>query len=154
MITLFGKGTTLNDIEHGFIRGDKKHVGSRNNFNEPRIHFAVNCASIGCPALLNEPFTAAKMEQQLETATKNFLMDSSRNNFNVKTKTWEHSSIFKWYKGDFEKGHKGHTSLKKFVQNYVDAATTNPAAKAIINSGNFKTKPHPDGYNWNLNDKI
>lgn len=152
IITLFGQPTSLNDIEHGYIRGQKGYVGKAKKFDDPRIHFAVNCASIGCPALLNKAFTASNLETELEKATVNFLKDTSRNGFNSSKKTWEHSSIFKWYKGDFEKGLKGYSSLKKFAQKYADAIANNPQEKAQILSGDFKMKAR--SYDWNINDKI
>ena len=53
-IPLLGKTVSLNDIEHGLIRGSDR-------YNDPRIHFAVNCASIGCPALREEAYTGDKL---------------------------------------------------------------------------------------------
>ena len=67
-----GKTVSLNDIEHGIIRGSRR-------YNDPRINFAVNCASIGCPALREEAYTADKLEQQLTGQTERFLIDTSRN---------------------------------------------------------------------------
>lgn len=93
--TLLGKKRWLDWIEHDVIRPE---------FKEPRIHFAVNCASIGCPALLNEAFTAKKLEEQLERAGKDFVTYRNRLVFGSdqsKPKKLEVSMIFKWYGEDF-----------------------------------------------------
>lgn len=89
--TLFGKETDLDTIEHDMIR---------KWFDEPRIHFAVNCASIGCPALQTRPFLSGNLEKQLEESTKQFLSDPSRNRY--KDGILEISPIFKWYGKDFK----------------------------------------------------
>ena len=62
---LFGEDQHLDHIEHDLVRGNRL-------FSEPRIHFAFNCASVGCPALLAEPFKGDQIEEQLESATRNF----------------------------------------------------------------------------------
>ena len=71
-ISLFGEQISLDYLEHDLIRGPE-------GYGEPRIHFAVNCASIGCPALRNEAYTGDRLEEQLEDATSLFLADRSRN---------------------------------------------------------------------------
>ena len=80
---------SLGGIEHKILR----------KMNEPRIHFAINCASYSCPKLVNSAFTANKMEEQLVKATKDFINDTTRNQFNDSNAKL--SEIFKWYKGDF-----------------------------------------------------
>jgi len=79
---------SLGNIEHKILR----------KMNEPRIHFAINCASYSCPKLINAAFTADNMEQELEQATIDFVNDTTRNKFDQKA---ELSEIFKWYKSDF-----------------------------------------------------
>lgn len=91
---LFGEETSLDNIEHDKIRKD---------FNEPRIHFAVVCASKGCPALRNEAFRGDKLEAQLEAAANGFLKDTGRNRYNAEKNEFEVSKIFDWYGGDFKK---------------------------------------------------
>jgi len=71
-IPLLGQTRSLDDIEHGLIRGSHR-------YNEPRIHFAVNCASIGCPAIRPEAYTGEKLAFQLNEQTRLFLSDRSRN---------------------------------------------------------------------------
>ena len=70
--------------------------------NEPRIHFAINCASVSCPKLLNEAFVKDKMEQQLSKTTKSFLNDVSKND--LTKNPIELSKLFEWYSVDFENG--------------------------------------------------
>ena len=108
-VALFGKLVTLDAIEHDMIRGWGR-------YNEPRIHFAVNCAAIGCPALRAEAYTGTALEAQLEDATRDFLSDRSRNYF--AGRRLRLSSIFKWYREDFERGWGGSNALGEFVARY------------------------------------
>ena len=105
-VSLLGKTRTLDDIEHTLIRGSGR-------YNDPRIHFAVNCASIGCPALRAEAYTGDKLDQQLDEQTALFLKDRSRNR--VDGDVVKLSSIFKWYREDFEKGWHGYNRLEDFL---------------------------------------
>ncbi|MCB1984615.1 MAG: DUF547 domain-containing protein [Nitrosomonas sp.] len=143
-VPLLGKMRSLDDIEHGMIR-------KPGDYNEPRIHFAVNCASIGCPALLNEAFTGGKLEQQLEAVTQVFLEDRTRNRFNPSTGRLEISKIFDWYTEDFERGWGGWHSLNHFLVHYADNLTDNEQDKLMVATGNFKVR-YLD-YDWKLNDK-
>jgi hypothetical protein len=120
-----GVETSLDEIEHSILRRE---------FDEPRIHFAINCASISCPTLLNEAFLPEKIEDQLTKVSVAFINDPSRNKI-----TPEHaqiSSIFSWFQGDFTK--KG--TLIDFLNQY---------SKVKIKQ-NAKIS-HLD-YNWNLNE--
>jgi len=85
-----GTTYTLNNIETDIIR--KK-------FNEPRIHFALNCASKSCPILLNKAYTSSNLNSLLTSQTKKFLNDTSKNTFSKKEANI--SKIFDWYKEDF-----------------------------------------------------
>ena len=80
---------SLGAIEHKILR----------KLNEPRIHFAINCASYSCPKLSNRAYTLERLEEQLEAATKEFVNDTRRNR--IDTAYAEISEIFKWYKADF-----------------------------------------------------
>lgn len=90
---LFGDDASLNLIEHGMIR---------EQFNEPRIHFAVNCASISCPPLQRVAFQAVQLDEQLEAATVNFLNDKSVNRVDPNSNRLLVSKIFDWYGEDFD----------------------------------------------------
>lgn len=91
--TLFGEPASLDFVEHQLIR---------KLFKEPRIHFAVNCASISCPPLASEAYQASKLEAQLETAAFNFLQDKDANH--IDGETVYVSKIFDWYEEDFTSG--------------------------------------------------
>ncbi len=87
-----GKSISLNNIEHDIIR--KK-------FKEPRIHFALVCGALSCPPLRNEAYEGAELERQLDDQAKLFFNDSTKNKFNLKTRTAELSKIMDWYESDF-----------------------------------------------------
>lgn len=130
-IKLLGKTITLNNIEHDIIR--KK-------FDEPRIHFAVNCASIGCPSLITEPFVASKLDAQLEAAAKHFVQNSAKNRYDANKRTLYLSKIFSWYGGDF-------ASVDKFVAKYI---TSSVSEQTYIFQGKARKKYL--SYDWDLND--
>lgn len=92
--SLLGEEMNLDGIEHGMIR---------KNWNEPRIHFAVVCASKGCPQLRPEAYVAARVTKQLDEQASSFLKDSSRNKYVAAENKLMLSKIFDWYGGDFVK---------------------------------------------------
>ncbi len=141
-VPLLGKTRSLDDIEHNLIRGSKR-------YNDPRIHFAVNCASIGCPALRDDAYTAKGLDGQLETATRQFLADRSRNR--LRGNTLEVSPIFKWYKEDFETNWRGTQDLEGFLGRYSQSLGLNSAQTADLKAGN--TKISYTNYDWKLNKK-
>ncbi len=116
---------SLGEIEHGILR----------KMEEPRIHFAINCASYSCPRLLNEAFTAAKMEEQLHKATIGFINDPSKNE--ISKNHVAISKIFKWYAGDFTH----ENGLIGYLNQYSE----------------IKVPLHSDidhlTYDWSLNEK-
>ena len=144
--TLFGKPASLDHIEHDLIRADGV-------YNDPRIHFAVNCASVGCPALREEPFVAARLEQQLEHQTTRFLGDRSRNRYNAATRTLEVSKIFDtspWYAGDFTRGWKEYRSRESFFANYAQQLAETPEGQRVVREQQAAIR-HLE-YDWGLND--
>ncbi len=118
------KWYTLNDIEHKILR----------KMDEPRIHFAINCASVSCPKLLNEAFTETELESQLTEVSKGFLQDATRNE--ISEDQIRISKIFRWFGKDFKKD----GSLIDFLNKYADIEIS-PKAKV-----SFKD------YDWNLNE--
>lgn len=142
--TLLGEERNLDNVEHDMIRA----AGA---FDEPRIHFAVVCASIGCPALRPEAYSAAKLDTQLDDSVERFLRDRSRNRFDAKGGRLEVSKIFDWYRGDFEKGHQGFSSREQFFARYANALSEDPVEQALIKDGKYKISHLP--YDWNLNDR-
>jgi len=91
--SLFGEKYTLDRIEHGTLR-------KPGAYDDPRVHFALNCASIGCPMLREEAYVAARLDAQLDEQAVRFLSDRSRNRF--RDGRLEVSKIFDWFKEDFE----------------------------------------------------
>lgn len=139
-IPLLGETRSLDNIEHELIRGDNK-------YGDPRIHFAVNCASIGCPALREEAYTAEKLEQQLEQQTVRFLSDKTRNRFNKAE--MELSSIFKWYQEDFSLGFRASDSLSAFILLYAESLGLTPEQQALLKAKKMDVDYLP--YDWQLN---
>jgi hypothetical protein len=125
-ITIGGKTYDLNNIEHGILR---------KQFDDPRIHFALVCASISCPRLRDEAYSGRNLDDQLEDAGQEFLNDKSKNR--ITTERADLSKYFSWYKGDFTK----NGSLVDFINKY---------SQTKINS---KTKINSLDYNWDLNEQ-
>lgn len=143
---LLGAARHLDDVEHGLLRGAP-------DFDDPRIHFAVNCASVGCPALRPEAYRADRLDAQLEDQTRRFLRDRTRNRLETtgRPAAWV-SPIFKWYRQDFESGHRGATSLPVFLGAYADALADSPEGRRALAGGEFALK-YTD-YDWTLNDRV
>lgn len=139
-ISLLEKTRSLDDIEHQMIR--QKGV-----FDEPRIHVALVCAAIGCPALRNEAYTDEKLEAMLESSLVHFLSDPTRNRFNAKKNRFEISSIFNWYEQDFI---DKYGSLKAFLIINAQNFTLGNGDLDTINQGKF-TVDFLD-YDWTLNN--
>jgi hypothetical protein len=124
VIEIEGKSYSLGEIEHEVLR----------KMNEPRIHFAINCASVSCPRLLNEAFSSLKLEQQLYRLTCDFLSDKFKNQLNSKKTIL--SKIFQWYVKDFG----SFDDRINFFKKYGD--------ETISNKTSFRYLP----YDWNLNE--
>jgi hypothetical protein len=89
--SLFGEAFSLDRIEHEVLR---------KRYADPRIHYAVNCASVGCPMLREEAYAASRLERQLDEQALRFLSDRRRNR--VRDGRLEVSRIFEWFREDFE----------------------------------------------------
>jgi len=94
-VAINGIQLSLNDIEHRIIRP---------MYNDYRIHFAVNCASIGCPNLATEAYTSATMEQQLDDAAAEYL--NHPRGVQLEDEQLQLSTLFKWYANDFGSSQK------------------------------------------------
>jgi hypothetical protein len=132
--TVGGKKYTLNEIEHEVIRAQ---------FKDARAHYALNCASGSCPVLRPEAFEADRLDEQLDAQGRLFLRDSTKNRFDLATKTAHLSSIFKWYQGDFGADDRAALlAAAKFAAPEVrQAIETDPAAWTV----RFLA------YDWSLN---
>lgn len=127
---LKGEELSLDDIEHGILRPV---------FRDPRVHYALNCASLGCPNLRTEAFTGAKIEAQLDAAARDFINDPR--GVNASEDTLRVSSIYSWFQEDFGGDDAGVIAhLKKFA--------LPPLAQRLDRAKRI------DGYDydWKLND--
>ncbi len=141
-VALLGKTRSLDDIEHKLIRGSGR-------YNDPRIHFAVNCASIGCPALRAEAYVGDKLDQQLDEQTALFLADGNRNR--VEGNALRLSPIFKWYREDFEKGWHGFNRLEDFLMVHAEDLGLSKSMMKKLNNGDADIEFLD--YDWRLNKK-
>lgn len=146
-VPLLGGMVSLDDIEHAMLR-------KRGDYDDPRVHFAVNCASIGCPALREEAFVAARLDAQMDEQTLRFMSDRTRNRFNAQRGRLELSKIFDWYGEDFRLGHRGIASLPAFAARYADQLADAPADVANLRE---RIRAGSVGiafadYDWALND--
>ena len=148
---LFNRGPWKNEFFS--LLGAKHHLDwieheeLRPKYGDPRVHAAVNCASIGCPALRTEAFSAAKLEGQLEDGMMRFMGDHTRNR--VADGKVQVSSIFKWFKEDFEKGQKGFAQVEDVFARYAAQLSDRPEEQAAL-----RAKSLPVAfldYDWSLN---
>ena len=142
-ISLLGTQVSLDDLEHAMLR-------KRGDYDDPRVHFAVNCASIGCPALREEAFVATKLDAQMDEQTLRFMSDRTRNRYNPQRGRLELSKIFDWYGEDFRLGHRGVVSLPVFAARYAEVLADAPADRERLRAGNVGIA-YTD-YDWALND--
>ena len=124
--TIGGEKMKLDEIEHKILRKD---------FDDPRIHFALVCASYSCPRLLNEAYTPEKLDKQLDMQAKYFLANKNKNE--ITADKLQLSKYFNWYKGDFTK----NTSLIGYLNKY--------APVKINDDADISYKD----YNWSLNEQ-
>ncbi|MDP3821426.1 MAG: DUF547 domain-containing protein [Burkholderiales bacterium] len=142
-VPLLGNTLSLDGIEHDMLR-------SRGRFDDPRVHFAVNCASIGCPPLREEAFVAERLDAQLDEQLQRFLSDRSRNRWSAANQRLEVSKIFDWYGEDFQLGHKGINSATALYARYAEQLADAPADRERIRSQSASVA-YLD-YDWKLND--
>ena len=117
---------SLGGIENGVLR----------KMNEPRIHFAINCASFSCPKLLNEAFKADKINEQLEKVTSEFI---NGNKNNISENNPKFSKIFDWYGSDFKID--GKKDIVGYVNQYSDIKINSTTEYSFME------------YDWSLNEK-
>jgi hypothetical protein len=129
---LLGNKRSLDWIEHQVLR---------KNYGEPRIHYAVNCASIGCPMLREEAYVAARLEAQLEEQARRFLSDRNRNR--LRDGRLEVSRIFDWFKEDFE-------PRQKYFARHANLLSDDARQREAIAAGKFELQFLD--YDWSLND--
>ena len=130
-----GERISLHELEHELIRP----------LGEPRIHFALVCASQSCPWLQSWAYSSGELDEQLDTVTRQFINDSSRNRFDVVAKEAGLSRIFEWFEEDFSVD--GGT-LQQYIAGYV----ADPEASQLLLEGGFEVD-YLD-YDWGLNGNL
>jgi hypothetical protein len=134
VVSLFGKKFSLDQVEHELIRKD---------YDDPRAHFGINCASGGCPSLRSEAYRADQLDRQLHQQGQIFMGDRSKNWVDAKRGKLHLSPIYDWFREDFV-GKSG--SVEKFVAPFLPASD-----RAAVLSGKLKIV-YTD-YDWTLNRK-
>ena len=134
VVRVFGDTITLNTLEHKIIRPE---------YREPRAHFALVCAAMGCPPLRGEPYAAAELQGQLDDQGRLFLSATHKNRVDAAGRTVYLSPIFKWYAEDFQ---KKSGSVLSFVEPYFPEG----AAKGLP-AGGYSVKYTE--YDWSLNER-
>ncbi len=133
--SLLGKESSLDGIEHEMLR-------KPGAYDEPRVHFALNCASIGCPMLREEAYAPERLERQLEEQAQRFLSDRTRNRVNADGGL-EVSKIFDWYQEDFG-------ARERYFARYAKLLSDEPGRQRLIAEG--KAPISFLEYDWSLND--
>lgn len=130
LVTVTGRELSLDDIEHGILRPD---------FGDSRVHYAVNCASVGCPDLASRPYTGDELDAMLDRAARAYV--NSPRGARVENGRLTASSIFKWYMKDFGGTEEGVLAeLRKYAGPDLAAALENVSGVASYD------------YDWSLND--
>ncbi len=131
-IDLFGEKISLNHIEHDILRKE---------FQEPRIHFALVCASLGCPVLRDEPYMSEKLDTQLDNQVAQFLADPKKFRYETNSGTLYLSPIFKWFGEDFQKVGGAVSFLKAHLSPELAQKLSDKTAIRWLD------------YDWSLNEK-
>jgi len=129
---LNGESITLYDLEHQVLRP----------LGEPRIHFAIVCASKSCPLLRSEAYVAARLSQQLDEQARAFVNDPLRNRFDVASRAAELSAIFKWFDEDF-------AAAAGSTQRYLARYAADPEAAKLLAADAFAVRFID--YDWSRN---
>ncbi|MGQ0793920.1 MAG: DUF547 domain-containing protein [Deltaproteobacteria bacterium] len=144
-----GRMITLEGIEHGILRKD---------FGEPRIHFAIVCASIGCPDLRAEAYRADILDKQLESAGAGFIGSSQKGvKISAADKSVKVSKIFSWFAEDFKASadaselFKNRDTAERGVLNFISKYLRSEGDRAFFDAGDFKLSYL--SYDWTLNEQ-
>jgi hypothetical protein len=120
------------------------------------VHFAVNCASVGCPMLREAAYVGDRLDAQLEEQARRFLSDRSRNRLDAKG-ALEVSKIFDWFREDWQSGYRGFDgrtpaigSREQYFARYAALLADDPAQQKLIEDG--KVAIVFLDYDWTLND--
>lgn len=143
IVALLGGPVSLDQIEHEMLR-------ARGRYDDPRVHFAVNCASVGCPMLREEAYVGDRLDAQLDEQMRRFLGDRTRNRWNGARQRLEVSKIFDWYGEDFRLGHRGMVSLPALFARHAELLADAPAERERLRTQ--KVELAFLDYDWKLND--
>ena len=133
VVPYFGKVATLGYLEHEVIR---------KNYREPRVHFALVCAALGCPELRPEPYQPGKLDRQLTEQGQNFLRNPAKNRIDLRARVAHLSPIFKWFATDFG---PDPNAVVAFVLPFVSADVQEKAKGMPL-------KIRYTDYDWSLNE--
>jgi hypothetical protein len=140
-VIMGGKGRNLWHWENRVIR---------RRFREPRVHFALNCASRDCPRLARHPYVSARLDKQLDGAARTFCAEERNVQVDAEARTVHLSAIFEWFRGDFvdwyAKHHPEHeATLLRYVALYVPPERAQQLDAAAGYALHFRS------YDWRLN---
>lgn len=135
---LLGQRSNLDQIE--------TRLRSR-DYADPRIHFALNCASVGCPMLRPQAYVGDRLDRQLDDATTQFLTDRTRNHYDPQNDVLLVSKIFDWYADDFR--HPPYGSVAALLAMHAAQLSDDPQVVARIRAQRVRIDYLP--YDWHLN---
>ena len=141
-VALGGERRNLYDLENSVIR---------QRFPDPRVHFALNCASRGCPRLPRQAFTAERLDDALDRETRQFLAEPRNLTIDPSRRTVFLSSIFSWYEDDFLASERRSGSTEPTLLGYVGRNSSVEQAAQIAGCQGCRVSFVP--YDWRLNDQ-
>ncbi len=146
-VSVMGKDLTLNDIEHKILRQE---------FDDPRIHFVIVCASIGCPILESRAFFADDLNQRLDQATRNFITNPEKVRLDQQENALYLSAIFDWYRDDFPVSADGLEQFAKYGK--ADQGIIEFVTNFLVESDQKYIAQHQPkikylNYDWSLNEQ-
>jgi hypothetical protein len=144
---IMGRPATLDQIEHEILRRE---------FDDPRIHFALVCAAMGCPPLRNEPYLGDRLGDQLDDQVRQFLENSEKFRIDRSTNTVYLSKILDWYGEDFSTQSEDSTYFRdhgseeravlRFISEYLS-----PEDRTYLRKGTYRLRYLE--YDWSLNER-
>lgn len=143
LFTLLERPISLDGIEHQMIR---------EWYDDPRIHMALVCAARGCPSLLDEPYNAKKLNQQLDQQSRRFLARKDVLVIDTERRRVKTSPLFDWYRNDFKATEKAPLGVHRSLQGVAEflAIYAPPESQPFLKDGNYKIRWLR--YDWSLNE--
>lgn len=141
-VSLGGEKMTLRSLENDIIRA---------RFHDPRIHFAINCASASCPPLSTRVYLPGTLDEQLDAAARAFINDNRQVKLDVAGNRIELSKIFDWYASDFTEALGSRSGGNRTVVDYIRSYLNDERRQALAKIPNAKV--NYQDYDWSLNDQ-